>query len=186
MTAPGWIARLEEGLIALLLAAMTLITFVQVVLRYLFGSGFVWALEATTYLFAWLVMLGISYGVRRRAHIGVEAAVTMLPQWARRPMALIACAAALVYAALMAYGAWRYVDRLAMIGNNARDIPLPRWLLTTCLPLGFALLILRLLEATWGVARGRAPGLVAPHRPMGAMADAPAADAAVGAGAGGQ
>ena len=48
--------RLEEGLIALLLAAMTLLTFAQVVLRYGFNSGFVWALETTTYLFGWLIL----------------------------------------------------------------------------------------------------------------------------------
>ena len=67
--------RLEEGLIALLLAVMTLITFIQVVARYVFNTGFVWALELTTFLFAWLVLLGISYGVQVGAHIGVDALV---------------------------------------------------------------------------------------------------------------
>ena len=42
-----WLERLEEGLIALLMAAMTLITFVQVVARYVFNYSFVWALELT-------------------------------------------------------------------------------------------------------------------------------------------
>src|SRR3546814_1697988 len=42
--------RLEEGLIALLLGGMAMITFCQVVARYLFNSGAVWALELTTYL----------------------------------------------------------------------------------------------------------------------------------------
>ena len=41
------------------LAAMTLLTFVQVVLRYVFAGGFVWSLEVTQYLFAWLVLIGI-------------------------------------------------------------------------------------------------------------------------------
>ncbi|MDY6994354.1 MAG: TRAP transporter small permease subunit, partial [Pseudomonadota bacterium] len=56
--------RLEESIIALLLATMTLMTFTQVIARYFFNTGFVWALELTTYLFAWLVLLGMSYGVR--------------------------------------------------------------------------------------------------------------------------
>ena len=57
---------------ALALAFMTIITFVQVVLRYVFGTGLVWSLEATTYTFAWLVLIGMSYGVRTRAHIAVD------------------------------------------------------------------------------------------------------------------
>jgi len=36
---------------------------VQVVLRYVFNGGFTWALEATTYLFGWMVLIGMSYGV---------------------------------------------------------------------------------------------------------------------------
>ena len=45
------IERLEEGLIALLLTVMTLITFGQVVARYVFNYSFVWALELNTFLF---------------------------------------------------------------------------------------------------------------------------------------
>ena len=55
--------RLEEGLMATLLALMTLLTFVQVVLRYAFNSGLVWSVEATSYSFAALVLI-----VLRRPH----------------------------------------------------------------------------------------------------------------------
>jgi len=73
------INHLEEGFIALLLAAMTLLTFAQVVLRYVFNSGFVWGVEATTYMFAWLVLFGISYGIRVHAHIGIDLLVRACP-----------------------------------------------------------------------------------------------------------
>src|SRR3954447_7660566 len=78
------INHLEEGFIALLLAAMTLLTFAQVVLRYVFNSGFVWGVEATTYMFAWLVLFGISYGIRVHAHIGIDLLVKGLPGAPRR------------------------------------------------------------------------------------------------------
>jgi C4-dicarboxylate transporter DctQ subunit len=72
MSTNNMINRLEENFIALLLAAMTLITFSQVIARYFFNTGAVWALELTTYLFAWLVLFGMSYGVRVGAHIGID------------------------------------------------------------------------------------------------------------------
>jgi len=71
-TKPGILSRLEEALVAFLLAAMTLITFMQVVARYVFNYSFVWALELTTFLFAGLIFIGISYGVRVGAHIGID------------------------------------------------------------------------------------------------------------------
>src|SRR3546814_15764872 len=84
-----WLERLEEGLIALLLAAMTIITFGQVVARYVFNYSFVWALELSTYLFAALIFLAISYGVRVGAHIGVDALVTVLPKTVATNVALV-------------------------------------------------------------------------------------------------
>ena len=73
-----WIERLEEGLLAFLLAVMVSITFMQVIARYIFNYSFVWALEVTTVLFAWLIFIGMSYGVRVGAHIGVDALVKTL------------------------------------------------------------------------------------------------------------
>ena len=68
-----WLEHLEEGLIALLMAAMTLTAFSQVVARYVFNYSFVWALELNTVFFAWLIFLGMSYGVRVGSHIGIDA-----------------------------------------------------------------------------------------------------------------
>ena len=66
-TQSGWsraIDSIEETLIALLLGVMTLITFANVIARYVFNSNILWALEATVFLFAWLVLLGASYAVK--------------------------------------------------------------------------------------------------------------------------
>jgi C4-dicarboxylate transporter DctQ subunit len=147
------INRLEEWIMAALLASMTVLTFVQVLLRYLFNSGLVWSLEATTYLFAALVLIGMSYGVRTRSHIAIDLFVSKLPAIGQRYVGIIAVAACLVYALLMLYGSAVLVDRLMTLGNAARDIPLPKWLLTATMPLGFALLTWRFLEAGWHLVR---------------------------------
>jgi C4-dicarboxylate transporter DctQ subunit len=139
--------RLEEAFMIVVLAAMTLLTFVQVVLRYVFGTGLVWSLEATTYLAAWLVLVGMSYGVRTQAHIAVDLVTRRLPPRAARGVTLVALACSLGYCVLMIYGSAVFVERLIALGNDARDIPLPRWLLTAVMPFGFGLLAVRLLQA---------------------------------------
>ena len=122
--------RLEEGVLATLLAFMTVLTFVQVVLRYAFNSGIVWSLEATTYSFAALILIGMSYGVRTQTHIAVDIVTRRLPPRAERIIKLVAVAACLLYALLMLYGSAVFVERLLVLGNHARDIALPKWLLT--------------------------------------------------------
>jgi C4-dicarboxylate transporter DctQ subunit len=161
--------RVEGFLTAALLAAMTLLTFLQVVLRYVFNSGLVWALEATVYMFGWLVLIGMSHGVRTSTHIAVDVVTKHLAPSTQRAVALLGAVLVFVYVALMFSGSFTLVQRLYAFGNLAHDIPLPRWLLLSCLPLGFALLGLRLAQATVAIARGTPPrggsghGTVAPR-----------------------
>jgi len=139
--------RVEEAFMVVVLTFMTLLTFLQVVLRYAFDAGFVWSLEVTTYAFAWFALVGMSYGVRAKAHIAVDLLTDRLPPRAARAAALVALACGLAYCALMIYGSAAFVDRLRVLGTNARDIPLPRWLLTGIMPIAFVLLALRLVQA---------------------------------------
>lgn len=150
--------RLEEGFLAVLLGAMTVLTFTQVVMRYGFNSGWLWALEANFYLFGWLVLIGISYGVRVKAHIGVDAVVRLLPLAWQRIVGLFVTALAILYTCLMLYGSWVYIGRLRILGVEAEDIPVERWILSSCLLIGFALLLYRLLEMGWRILTGKSPG----------------------------
>jgi len=100
--------RIEESLIAVILGIMTLITFANVVARYVFNDNMLWALESTVFLFGWLVLLGASYAVKKNAHLGVDAIVEIVPPAARRVMALLAVAVCLVFSLLLLKGAWDY------------------------------------------------------------------------------
>jgi len=98
----------EETAIAVLMGLMTLVTFINVVLRYGFDSSLIWGLEVTLILFAWLVLFGISYGFKITSHLGVDAVTNMFSPSGRRFVGLIAAACCLAYAFLLAKGAWDY------------------------------------------------------------------------------
>ncbi len=151
--------RFEEGAIALLLGAMTILTFVQVVLRYGFNSGISWAYEATTYLFGWLIFLGISYGVKKGSHIGVDVLVRQLPRGGQRFMGLLVVGLCLLYAGLMLYGGWKYLGTMITLGVEAEDIPIPRWILLLAIPIGLIMLLIRLLEVAWLILTGHHAGM---------------------------
>ena len=149
-----FINRLEEGLMALFLAVMTFLTFVQVILRYVFNTGWIWSLEATTYTFAWLVLLGMAYGVRTRTHIAVDLVVGRLKGKPLKAASFLAVMVCIAYALMMLYGGAVLVQRLVELGNEARDLPVKRWILLIMLPGGFALLAFRFLQMFWQLARG--------------------------------
>lgn len=150
--------RLEEWLIALLLAFMTILTFIQVVMRYGFGTGILWGQEAVLYAFAWLVCLGLAYGVRTRAHLGIDIVVKMMALPARRLVGLVAIAACALYAGFMLYGSYVYIAKLYEVGVEAQDLPIERWLLGISMPFGFALLLARLATEAWLIISGQAHG----------------------------
>ena len=123
-TGESFLDRLEENLIALILGAMTLITFANVILRKFFASGILWGLEATVFLFAWLVLLGASYAVKKNAHLGVDALINILSLRTRRILALVAVAICIAYSMLLLKGSWDYWANFANLpGTQGRWLP---------------------------------------------------------------
>jgi len=141
--------------IAFLLTVMTLVSFVQVVARYVFNYSFVWALELVTFFFAWLIFLGISYGVRVGSHIGVDALVKAISPAKARVLAIIATLLCLVYSAIVFYGGWIYVAKMYEIGIMSQDIPIPQWVPRLVLPLGYALLFFRFSQVLYRLLAGK-------------------------------
>jgi C4-dicarboxylate transporter DctQ subunit len=151
-----WFHRLEEGLIAFLLAAMTLLSFSQVVARYVFNYSFTWALELTMVLFAWLIFLGIPYGVRIGSHIGVDALVKSLGPKAGRIVGTAAASLCVVYSVILLYGSWSYVTKMYVLDVNMDDLPMvPIWVPRTVLVLSFVLLVVRFSQVLYRIVTGR-------------------------------
>jgi C4-dicarboxylate transporter DctQ subunit len=187
---------IEEGAIALILGLMTLITFANVVARYIFNSNILWALEMTVFLFAWLVLLGMSYCVRITAHLGVDAIVNIVSPRARRIMTLMAVVACLAFSLLLLKGSWDYWWKFATTASflETNDIPMPgflqfladwmnegeayekipRFIPYAVLPIGMALLTLRIAQAGWRVLRGEQDLLIVSHEAEDMVAEAAA------------
>lgn len=73
-----------EILMAAFLAIMILLVFMNVVLRYLFSSGFAWSEEIARLCFIYLVYLGTIGAFRENRHLGVEVILSRLPGTAQK------------------------------------------------------------------------------------------------------
>lgn len=176
---------IEETSIAVCLGLMTLITFANVIARYLFNDNILWALELTVFLFAWLVLMGASYAVKKHIHIGVDVVINMASPNARKVMALASAAACLAFSILLLIGAWDYWYPFATerAWLETEDIPMPemfmfladwvnegeryekvpRFIPYLALPLGMALLTWRFIQLTWQIIRGDLDKIIASH-----------------------
>ena len=175
--------KAEEAIISILLVSMTLLVFIEVVLRFGFGAGLSWGQELTLHLSAWFVLFGISYGLKVGAHINVDAFVRLFSPSVQRLLSLVAVVLALVYCALFLYGSWIYLEKMYVIGVTMEDLefkdwmvswmseesqetwkiwvdePLvPLWLAHGMLIVGLGFFSIRLLELLWAVATGRKSG----------------------------
>ncbi|MBB3265604.1 TRAP-type C4-dicarboxylate transport system permease small subunit [Azospirillum sp. OGB3] len=94
---------LTEWTMGLMLAAMVVLVFGNVVLRYVFNSGIVAAEELARLLFVWMVFLGATVALRTHQHIGLEMLQERLSPKARK-------ACAVVSHLLMLYALWLFVQ----------------------------------------------------------------------------
>jgi gluconokinase len=129
--APWW-DRLSDGLMAACLAVMALAVFINVVLRYGFGSGINASEELSRLLFVWMVFIGATAAYPKGEHM---AFTSLLLPLRKRP-ALLQGVAALIRAAvvlacgLLGWGAWQQVlvgwdSQSVVLGYNNALLPLP-------------------------------------------------------------
>jgi C4-dicarboxylate transporter DctQ subunit len=176
---------IEETLIAFFLGAMTLLTFANVIFRYVFNDNILWALELTVFMFAWMVLVGASYGVKKHLHIGVDVIINMVSEPKRKIFALLASACCLAFSILLLIGSWNYwypfvterawyeTDDIPMpemfqflaewLNEGERYEKLPRFIPYFALPLGMALLTFRFVQITWQISTGKLDRLIAGH-----------------------
>lgn len=176
---------IEENLIAFFLGLMVLITFVNVVARYAFNSNILWALEATVFLFAWLVLIGVSYGVKKAIHLGVDVVVSATSPKIKKALTIVAVLVCILYAGLLLVGSWDYwypfASKRAFYETEDLIMPdmlqflsvwlndgepyekLPRFIPYAALPIGMALLLLRYIQLMFRVFSGKAELIIASH-----------------------
>lgn len=101
----GYFALLKF-VIVLCLAAMVVLVFGNVVLRYAFNSGITVSEELSRWFFVWLVFLGAVIGMKEHGHLGMDSVVARLPV-AGKKACLVACQLLMLYATwLFLQGSW--------------------------------------------------------------------------------
>jgi C4-dicarboxylate transporter DctQ subunit len=151
--------RLEEILIASLIAGATLIIFVAVLQRFLVGIPIIypyvydinltWAQELCIYMFIWMAKFGAAYGVRTGIHVGVDVLVNQLNAAWRKRVALLALLCGALFTAIVGTMGAKFVIGLYPTDQTSPDLEIPSWIVYLCIPLGSYLMCFRFLQVAW-------------------------------------
>ncbi|CUA96000.1 TRAP transporter small permease [Thiomonas bhubaneswarensis] len=153
--------RLEEVLIAFLMAAATLLIFVAVVHRYLAGVAIPglqdwllslnlsWAQELCIYMFVWMAKFGAAYGVRTGIHVGVDVLVNRLSPRKQKPVILFGLLAGALFTGVVAAMGANFVWHVGHTDQTSPDLELPMWWVYLAIPLGSSLMCYRFLQVAW-------------------------------------
>lgn len=111
--------KLLEMVIVLCIATMLVMVFGNVVLRIFFKTGIDLSEEIPRFAFVWMTFLGAIVGMRKRAHLGVDVMVKMLPVWGQKICWATSQAVMLVCCVYIVYGTYLQHD---IIKGNASPV----------------------------------------------------------------
>lgn len=187
---PVAMAKAEENLLVIVISSIMLVSFAQVIARYGFNTGWSGALEFNTLAFSWLILLGMSYGIKTGIHLGVDIVLNAVPHKVCKALSLFGAFATLMYGLILLDSSWlamlgvdvrggaiEYWAKMYKIGIGVEELRYPefmqeafgfqprvhRWLVLVILPVSLALLVYRSLQAFVDIWRDKRPMLISGH-----------------------
>jgi C4-dicarboxylate transporter DctQ subunit len=187
---PKAVDKFEDNLLITLMILLTLVSFGQVVARYFFNTGWSAALEFTMVIFSWLILVGMSYGIKHGTHLGVDILVKAAPKPVAKWLAIFGASTGLIYGLILLDAAWlqmigidtrsgaiNYWSKMYKVNIGTEELRWPvfiqetfgvkdrvqRWLVLIILPVSLALLSFRSLQAMVQIYKGERNMVIAGH-----------------------
>jgi TRAP-type mannitol/chloroaromatic compound transport system permease small subunit len=150
LPAAGVIERFIDrvgSLTAWIALAMIALVATNVILRYSFSFGSVWAQELEWHLLAALILLGMSHALQRGDNVRVDLFYARFSPATQRAVDVVAALLLIGISLLFIQLSLGYVEQARSINESSPDpggIPY-RWLVKALIPLGYGLLVLQQL-----------------------------------------
>lgn len=106
-----WFLAANKWALILLLAAMALIIFVNVAMRYLTSASLEWAEEVARHMMIWLTFLGAGPVLRYGGHIAVENLQDALPRALAIALRVVVALLLFAFFGFMVWYGWLYMQR---------------------------------------------------------------------------
>ncbi|MDK2881859.1 MAG: hypothetical protein PWP12_298 [Bacillota bacterium] len=145
--------KLEEYLCAVLLFFISVLTFLNVIVRYLTNGSLAFTEELVVNLFVWITVLGGAIAFRKRSHLGVTFLTNLFPKrWQKAVAVLSGFAGTVLFLLLFAQGVGMVVQEYKN-QMTTYSMALPMWIFGLAVPFGALIMLLRVIQSTWEEVR---------------------------------
>lgn len=139
---------IEEIIVVIALAAMTLVSFANIIMRNFANISLSFTEEITINLFVLLTFVGTAIGVRRYAHLGFTLIFDRVNAGLKKGIIIFSLLMSLLlFGVLFWYGIQMSMFQL-QLGQRTPALSMPQWILSLSMPIGALLCIIRTVQVT--------------------------------------
>ena len=160
---PRWLDNIEEYILLVLFPLMVIVVFVATCVRYLTVMSLPWAEEVARYSMVWIAYIGASLGIKRNAHLGVEAALLLLPQGTRKYFDYLRYLIIILFNVLIAYYTFQIIQSQISTEQVSPSLRIPMWFAYGAVPVGTVLMAWRCIQMIGQVGKP-APAAASPKK----------------------
>ncbi|MGF7057675.1 TRAP transporter small permease [Brassicibacter mesophilus] len=139
------LSKIEQYFIGILILIITIILFINVVLRY-FNMSFDWAEEFARYGIVWVTFIGASVCIYKGAHIGVDALLSFLSNRGKKVLTLITIILAVIFTAFFTLQSLNLTLKVLETGQVSSTIEVSMAYIYGAMPVGGALMLIRYIQ----------------------------------------
>lgn len=134
------IQEILNTFIGVMLAVVTVLIFIQVIMRYVFGQSLAWSEELARYMFVWIIYLGINRAIRDEMETKIDILDLMFKEKGKQVLQIIRYAITLI----VLIACFASSIQLAKVGRYATTptLKLPAWVPYIAFLVGFPMSII--------------------------------------------
>lgn len=150
--------QLEQAIAAIAICGAFVLTFMEVIARFIFSYSFYWAKEYIIFMVIWSTLLGSSQVLKKSQHIRLSVFVDLLPKKGQHYFEVLNIVLGLVFSVALFFSGCNLVSDAFVKGVTTTSLAkTPLWIPYSIMPIAGALFFIRFLElfpATWRKLQG--------------------------------
>lgn len=151
--------KIEEWTLVFVLLTLALLSFIQVICRYLLGFSFNWLEEVVRYVGVFIAFLGASLGVKYATHFSMDLVYEKVASDRfRHGLKLVVCVICAVLFLAVAWYGWEQAMKLRRFGARMSVLPLYKYIAYLPIPIFSLFISGRFCILGWKHLRGLVHG----------------------------
>jgi|YNPMSStandDraft_1061717.scaffolds.fasta_scaffold11168_3 C4-dicarboxylate transporter DctQ subunit len=145
----------EKFFLITAITLMVLIIFFDFLIRELFGTGFVWGKELSSFLMIWVGFIGASYATKENKHLVVGVPEKLFPKRILPYISLFVNLIVFLVTIFLAYLGFVYVQETKEIGETSLLLNIPLWIVQIIIPVSLVFIALRFVSLAILILQGK-------------------------------